>query len=272
MEALMKIMSKFGITPKEAEALNGAIVEALRAGPMTRPELIQQILPKVGKKIKTYRAYVWSIQLFRAALVEGLICYGPERGHKTTFVRADQWLPKQTAVDEQKAKQILLRRYLGAYGPATLQDFSRWSGISMKEAREVWGSLHEELMDISIEGKKASILRGDFKKLANADLARPCVRLLPSFDPYLLGHAEKNHLIDDCHYKRVYRNAGWLSPVILHNGRAIGTWSYARREGRWSLTVEPFEKFSKMIHAQVEEEAASLGAFLETSWEIRFRT
>ena len=56
----------------------------------------------------------------------------------------------------------------------------------------------------------------------------------------------------------------------LLNGRVIGIWSYARRGKGLSLEVELFEKLSKTIHAQIEEEAASLGGFLETSWEIRF--
>ena len=90
------------------------------------------------------------------------------------------------------------------------------------------------------------------------------------FDPYLLGHAEKDHLVDGPYYKRVYRNQGWISPVVLWNGKAIGTWSSARRGKRLSLQIEPFEKFSRMMRARIEEEAAGWGSFLETPWEIQF--
>ncbi len=108
MEALRRIMSRFGITQNEADGMTGAVVEALRAGLMTQRELTEQIKSKVGKKARKWMELVWSV--FRPALVEGLICYGPDRGQEVTFVRVDQWLPKQKEVDEQEAKQALLRR------------------------------------------------------------------------------------------------------------------------------------------------------------------
>jgi hypothetical protein len=271
VDALRRIMSKYGgITQKETEVLNGLVVEVLRDGPMTQRELTEHIMPKVGKKIRTYMKLAWSIQLFRPALVEGLICYGPERDKKATFVRVDQWLPKHQEVPALEAKQILLRRYLRTYGPATLRDFSKWAGMSMAEVSSVWGSIKEELSEVSIEGKKGFILNKDYEQLADSDLGDQIVRLLPHFDPYMLGHAEKNHLIDSTNYKRVYSNQGWILPVILLNGRVIGGWSYTHHGKRWVLMIEPFGKFSKIIYPKIEEEAASLGNFLETSWEIKF--
>lgn len=273
VEALHRIMSRFGITPKEADAMTRSIVEALRNGPMTQPELFEQIVPTVGKRVKKYLDLTWSIQMFRLALVEGLICYGPERNKKAAFVRVDQWLPKPKAIDEHEAKQILLHRYLRAYGPATLQDFSKWTGMPMPEARAVWQSLKEEkeeFIEANIEDKKMWLLREDYRRLANSDLDGQILRLLPHFDPYLLGHADKSHLVGADYYKRVYRNQGWISPVVLLNGRIIGSWSYTRNGKQLSLKIEPFEKFPKKIRAGIEEETASLGDFLETSWEIKY--
>jgi uncharacterized protein YcaQ len=270
VEALRRIMSRFGIAPKEADAMTQLIMDALRAGPMMQPELMEQILPKAGKKLRKYIELAWSIQVFRLALVEGLICYGPERGKKLAFVRVDQWLPKQREVDEHEAKQILLRRYLRAYGPATVQDFSKWAGMPMPEARAVWKLFEEELVEVNIEDKKGWLLREDHRQLANSDHGDQILRLLPHFDPYLLGHADKNHLVKAQNYKRVYRNQGWISPVVLLNGRIIGIWSYTRRAKQLSLEIEPFEKFSKTVHAKIEAEAASLGGFLETAWEVKF--
>jgi hypothetical protein len=225
VEAFMRIMSKFGVTPKEVGRMNEMIVEALRDGSMTQRELTEQILPKAGKKLRAYMDLAWSIQLFRLALVEGLICYGVERNKKAAFVQVDHWLPKQKAIEAKTAQQILLRRYLHAYGPATLQDFSRWSGILMQEAKPIWEALQDDLVEISIEGKRAFILRDDYGELADSELDGQRLRLLPHFDPYMLGHVDKDHLVDPDYYKRVYRNQGWISPVILLNGRVIGAWS-----------------------------------------------
>jgi hypothetical protein len=268
VESVQRIMLRLGITAKEAEALNEAAMEALRAGSLTKGELTERVKPRVGKKVRAAMAQFWNI--FRPAFAEGLICYGPESGKEAIFIRVDQWLPKQKEISETEAQQMLLRRYLQAYGPATLQDFSKWTGLLMKEAKAVWEMLLDELVEVSIEGEKAFLLRDDHGQLANSSHDGQVLRLLPYFDPYLLAHADKKHLVNSSHYKRVYRNQGWISPVILLDGRAIGVWSYTRRAQRWLLEIESFEKFSKAIRAKIEEEAASLGSFLGTLWEIKF--
>ena len=163
VEALRRIMSKFGITQKEFDGMNEAVMEALSASPMTQGELTDQIASKVGKNVRTWMEHVWSVVRLRPAIVEGLICYGPDRGQEVTFVRVDQWLPRQREVSAQEAQQVLLRRYLSAYGPATLQDFSRWTGIPMKEARAVGESLEENwgksVSRIGKDGFSAKIIK-----------------------------------------------------------------------------------------------------------------
>lgn len=270
LEAIWKILSRFGITQKEADSLNEMIRAALADGPKNRSELTAYITPKVGNKIKAFMSKAWSIQIFRQALVEGLICYGPIRDNRETFILVDHWLPEPKYLPEREAQQILLRRYLSAYGPATCGDFCRWSGIPMKDAKQIWNSLHEELTEISVGEQSGFILQEDYKKLTEAIPGKPVVCLLPHFDPYLLGHAEKDHLVDSKYYKRVYRNQGWISPVVLRNGKAIGVWSHNRRGKRAIVEIEPFEKFSNQIRNQIEKEVARLGNFLETSREINW--
>ncbi|MCI0490241.1 MAG: winged helix DNA-binding domain-containing protein, partial [Blastocatellia bacterium] len=254
LREMMRVMSRYGdVTPKEADRVTEAVVEALSSGLMTRRELTERVLSLniVGRKAKVWLEEGWW-GVARQAIVEGLICYGPDRGNETTLVRLDRWLPRQKEVSEMEAQQTLLRRYLGAYGPATLKDFSRWTGIPMKEVKPVWESLEDELVEVSIEDKKGSLLREDYADLKNSFPEGRTLRLLPYFDPYLLGHADKDHLVSSADYKRVYRNAGWISPVVLLDGKIIGTWSYKRRAKSVSLEVEPFEKFSKIVRARIE--------------------
>jgi hypothetical protein len=269
MEAVQRTMSKFVITLRETDKMNIALMDALNAGPMTKRELTKQISPVVGKRLRTWMSHVWNI--FRPAIMEGLICYGPDRGKEATFVRTDKWLSKQREISEEEAKQILLRRYMKAYGPATLRDFSKWAGMSTKEARPVWESLKDELVEVHIEDEKGFILQEDYDELRNSHVDDHILCLLPYFDPYMLAHADKNHLVYSHHYKKVYRNQGWISPVILLNGRVIGIWSYTRQGKRLSLQIEPFQKFSKIIRTKIEEEAERLGSFLETSYEVKYK-
>ena len=65
-------------------------------------------------------------------------------------------------------------------------------------------------------------------------------------------------MLHDRHYKRIYRNQGWISPVILLDGKVIGTWSHERKGKFLEITVEPFEKIPKSLHPLVEAEAKRL--------------
>jgi hypothetical protein len=221
------------------------------------------------KKVKAWMDRVSSP--FSPALTEGLICYGPDRGKETTFVRVDQWLPRHKAISEQESKRVLFRRYLNAYGPATPQDLSYWSGMPMKETRgEVLGLLDGELAAVDIGGKEALILTDDHDELIESRPAKDSVRLLPGFDPYMLGHADKSPLLGPEHYKRVYRNQGWISPVVLLNGGVAAIWSHTRRGKKLSIEIEPLRPISKKIRSLIEEEASSLGAFLDFACELVF--
>ncbi|MCI0596361.1 MAG: winged helix DNA-binding domain-containing protein [candidate division Zixibacteria bacterium] len=268
---MRRVMSYFGVTQKDADGVTEAVVDALSASPMTRRELTERSLSrkKTGKKARAWFEKSWW-GVIRPAMVEGLVCYGPERDGEATYVRVDQWLKKPKSIPEGEAQQMLLRRYLSGYGPATLTDFRRWSGISGTELNKIWESLKKELVEVSIEGKKSFLLRRDYNHLAQSSFDAQSLQLLPHFDPYLLGHSKKDHLVSPARYKQVYRKAGWISPVVLLNGRVIGVWSYTRGAKRLSLKVEPFERFHKTIRPMIEEKAAGLGDFLGTSWEIKF--
>jgi len=267
----LAIMARYGVTEKEAFDARDAVVEGLRCGPMPRRELSKQVLSqiKVGKKARFwFERASWSV--FRQAIVEGLVCHGPSQGQEATMVRVSEWLPKQSKIAEAEAQRILLRRYLSAYGPATLRDFSKWAGLSAPEGKAIGELLKDEYVEVEVENDKALILRRDLEQLQSSALAEDVVRLLPNFDCFLLAHAVTDHLVHARHYKRVYRNQGWISPVVVRNGKVIGVWSTTRRGKQWTLEVEPFERFGKSVRAKVEEEASSLGRFLGSRCEVRF--
>jgi hypothetical protein len=183
----------------------------------------------------------------------------------------EQWLPRFKEIAETEAREILLRRYLRAYGPATPQDFARWAGLPMPQVKSAFAALAEELIEVATPESKAFLLREDEEALRAGKLDAPHLRLLPSFDVFMLGHVAKSHLVDEKNYKLVYRNQGWLSHVILSNGRVAGVWNYGRRGKFWRLEAAPFEKISKAARARVLAEVESLGRFLGVSLRPSFR-
>jgi hypothetical protein len=70
---------------------------------------------------------------------------------------------------------------------------------------------------------------------------------------------------------RIYRKAGWISPVILVDGRIVGVWKYEQKRGKIQVSVEPFADLLASVKAGVEAEAARLGDFLDAPVEISFQ-
>jgi uncharacterized protein YcaQ len=259
-------LARLGGGPNHAESMIRAVMEALADGPRTQQELIARAKSAAKPAMRKWLQYSWSA--LRPAIIEALIIYGPPRGNEVTFVRVDQWLGRPRKIDEEDARRELVRRFLAAFGPATVRDFMKWSGIKAAEARRAWTSLDDELAEVSVDGAPQSVLSRDLAELAD-HAPDGSLRLLPSFDPFLLAHATKDHLIDTQHYKRVYRAAGWITPVVLIDGRVAGIWSLETRGKAVTANVQLFASASRGTRAAIEHEATALAAFLGAKCDVK---
>ena len=269
LAAPLRIMARCGITRMEADDLTGLIMDALSAGPLGRAEVAAFVRPKVSKRVRAWMDKVWSI--VRLPVAEGWICYGSGEGNEVKLIRTDQWLKgKARPMPAVKAQHALLRKYLRAYGPATLQDFSHWSGIPNSEVRLLDELLGDEFVEVAEGGRKSLLHRDDLTHFDVKSSRKPSLRLLPHFDPYLLAHREKDHLLSQAYYKRVYRNQGWISPVVLMDGGIAGVWSYKIQGGKLQVTIEAFGKLAAAARSRISQEARGLGAFLALPVEVAF--
>ena len=262
-------MTRRGLPMEEIDAIVDATHAALEGGPLTRRELGARVSKALGPRARRWVEHGWG-GVVRSACIRGRVCFGPNRGIEVTFVRLKDWLPRPRDVPPEEAGAGLLRRFLHVYGPATVQDFARWADLAAGDARSMWGSVREEIVQVDVEGRLAWALRGDLAALRTASLDGPVVRLLPNFDVFLLGHVDKGHLVDPAHYKRVYRKAGWISQVLLVDGRVAGVWTHRRKGSRLLLAVEPFTPLSRDVREGVEAEAADIGRFLGAACEVTF--
>jgi hypothetical protein len=265
-------------------ALDAAIDAALNAldEPRTRTEIAERASRILGVQVQTYHGGGWGskrrlaavpvghlnypvVDLLHLVAARGVVCYGPPRGSEPTFVRADAYIPRWKDISREQAEEILLRRYLKAFGPATAADFSLWTGMTLREAREIWAREQSRLAPVSVEGWKAELLREDLEELAQPHLEQPVVRLLPYFDTFLLGHKERDHLVPSGQRPSVYRAQGWIAPVVLVNGRVIGVWETSLEKRKLQVRVTKFEPIPQRTAAGIREEALKLGQFLEAS-------
>src|SRR2546427_6530833 len=257
------------------------LVEAMRDGldrPLTRSEIAERISTSLGIQSveKSHRGWGGASTAtgFRIAgkmlsldgivflaCLRGLACFGPPRGAEATFVRPEKWLPDWNDLPVEKAELDLLRRYLRAHGPATVRDFALWTYMTAPDSREIWARLEPDMAPVDVDGRIGWVLREDLPALRRAELEKPVLRPLPSFDSFLLGVEGKSHLVDPAHYKTGYRPHGWLSPVVLVDGRIVGVWSHERKGVRLSVRITPFGRLSPRVRSRIREEADDLGRF-----------
>ncbi len=252
----------FQITPAEFEALMEVVPSVLGAEPMTRKELAAAVAGRLPDHVVAGLTQSWGA-LLKPLARRGQLCFGPPRGGETTLVLPSAWLGEVPDWEPDDAAAELARRYLRAFGPATRGDFVRWAGIEPTRGRVAWTRLAAELAEVSVEGVRCWVLAADLDDLSRAAASVSVVRLLGGFDTLLLGHDDRTHLgVPAALREKVWRKAGWISPVLLVNGRVAGVWSHAGNGRAVTITVEPFGRVDAHARQAVAEEAERVAGFV----------
>ena len=251
-----------GVTLEEIDKITSETRDVLDGRCLTREELAASIVKEagLGSVVKRKMLSGWG-SLLHAAAHRGNLCFGPSQGKNVTFVRPDQWLGKWTEPAGEEAMRALALRFVTAYGPCPVDEFNHWWGVLQRDAGKVFQSIADELEEVEFEGRKTWIRKIDLKQITRLRPTKS-VRLLPSFDPYVMFYNPRDLLVEKKLRTRVFRQlAGWVSPVLLIDGVVAGIWRYKGRSNRVEVTVEPFRSLCANEQDQVEEEAASLGTF-----------
>jgi hypothetical protein len=239
-----------GITEAELDAVTEAIPDALVGDPLTRDELADRVAAITGHAHLGEQLRSGWAAVFKPSANRGLLCQGPPRNGNITFTDPARWLGLDGTggdADPDAAMATVVARFLDAYGPATREDLARWLGVTPKAARLVLAAHADGLAEVRIEGQAAWMTpRG----ADGAAAAGPPdgVYLLPGFDPYVLAPiSHRAHTIPDGHLDQVSRAAGWISPVLLVDGRIAGTWEPETRGTATTVTITPFTKLPAQV-------------------------
>ncbi|GAA4073205.1 winged helix DNA-binding domain-containing protein [Actinomadura miaoliensis] len=231
----------FGATPADLEAIAAVAVDALAGGKaLTRQELTTAIVDKTGSgHLAEVLGSGWGTVLKPLAWW-GVLCHGPSQGARVTFTSPENLPGWRGLPPVEDAARTVIRAFLGAYGPATPQTFDNWltrGGSRKKDLKGWFAALDGELATVEVDGEPMYALAEHADELADTEPSRS-VRLLGGFDPYVLGAGTNaTYLIPAERRSEVSRTAGWISPVVLHEGRVAGTWE--AKDGEVSVT--PFE-------------------------------
>jgi hypothetical protein len=137
--------------------------------------------------------------------------------------------------------EILIRRYLAAFGPATVKDIQMWSGLT--GLNQTIERLRPELVTFhNVQGAELFDLPDAPRPDGNVP-AEP--RFLGEFDNILLSHADRSRILDDRYRSRVCTINGIVRSTILIDGYVAGTWKLIRERKKTVLSIDPFYTLSQ---------------------------
>ncbi|MDQ3660523.1 MAG: winged helix DNA-binding domain-containing protein [Actinomycetota bacterium] len=243
----------------EVEEVAHAMREIANCEAISRPALSEALNDKVVDSLRGWCERCKSRHvregLFRKASLQAGLELDPAAASPTMFRPSGIHLPAMP--DREQARAELARRYIHLIGVARPADLAAWLGYKPGDVRATWNLIAKELTPCDVAGKRRWALSSDVESLSDAT-RRGGAKLLPPFDPYLLGDRSLV-VLEREHQRRLWR--AQVSPgAILVNGEIVGTWRSRMSGSELHVTLNPFPGLGAMETKGLEREAAEIAA------------
>jgi hypothetical protein len=231
----------------DLDALGSAVRDELAAGPLRQAELTKRLISR-GFPSRAATAPGIHVDLVRVP-PSGTW----ERRRADLYAVADGWLPP-SPVTEEEGLAHLVRRYLGAFGPAPARDIAGWMGVAVSLINPILSGL--DLREYR-DADGGTLLDLPDAPLPDPDTPAP-VRFLPTWDAMLLVHARRTGVLPEAYRPRIFNTKAPHSfNTFLVDGHVAGTW---RSDGQ-RIELTPFEALPADDRRALDDEAERLAAF-----------
>lgn len=212
------------------------IRDALQGGGQLTRSAIMRLLEGAGISPKGQRGYhiLWYLAQ------TGFICLGPLQDKEQTFVLLDEWVPAPRRVGRDEALAELATRYFASHGPATVDDFATWAGLTLADARAGHAAARPGLRSEK-RGAKEYWSAASTPDHESHDTSG--MYLLAGFDEYLLGYKDRGDVLAPEHAGKVVPGGnGIFFPIIVIGGQVVGTWKRTLKRNGVAITLRPFSR------------------------------
>jgi hypothetical protein len=232
---------------------NAVLAKALRDGQqLTRAELAS-VLRQAGIEGSGLRL----IYLIGGAELEGIICSSARRGKQFTYALLDDRVPSTRTLERDEALAELTRRYFTSHGPATEEDFMWWSGLTRTDIRRGLEMVKQQITHEMIEGRAYWFAASGLPALNSSHVAF----LLPNYDEYIVGYADRSAIFDPSHSNRLdARGNPLFQHTIVVKGRIVGTW---KRMVKKEAVVIETNLFTPLTKAENQSLAVAIQRYCE---------
>ena len=226
---------------------------------LTRAELVDN-LERAGIATDIYRI---SHFLLRAE-IDGISCSGKTTTGKQTYALLAERVPETKKINLDEALARLARRYFTSHSPATLQDFTWWSGLPVTKSRHALEMVKSDFVAEPIGGQT-------FWLTNSFSVPKPAVgvvHLLPAFDEFIISYKERTvSLAHENHTKAVSSN-GIFRPVVIINGQVAGLWKRTTKNKKVVVNTELFQPVDKEHAGLIVKAFNRFGIFVNKKIEI----
>lgn len=192
---------------------------------------------------------------------QGILCFGGRIGKQPSFVLLDEWIPDHRNLSREESLAEIALRYFTSRGPATLSDLIWWTGLTAAEAKQALALSQSGLIQETYQ----SVTYWMSPNISPISL-NDKILLLPPFDEYLIAYADRSAMLGNYTIKDVVPfSNGMFFPIIIENGKLIGTWKRTIQKKSVSIEVSPFILLSKGQQAKIEQAKEEYCRFLSVS-------
>ena len=192
---------------------------------------------------------------------DGFICFGARECKQQTFVLLDEWAPKARRMARDESLAEIAKRYFTGHGPATLQDFAWWSGLTTADATAGLEMTKRLLAQETINGQTYWLASST---PATKD-SSPTAYLLPAYDEYTVAYKDRSAVLDPTYAKQANSGNGIFYPTIVVDGQVVGTWKRTLKKDSLVVTPSPFANLKRAETRAIAEVANRYGKFLRAS-------
>jgi len=184
------------------------------------------------------------------------VCSGARRDKQFTYALLDERAPQARVLPRDQALAELTRRFYTSHGPATVEDFAWWSGLTKADVKLGLELAKPEVVSEVIDGKHYWLPSSPPAAAEHA----PKAYLLPPYDEYTIGYRDHRALLEPPYTDQP--TSVIFNGVVVIDGKIVGNWQRSINNGAVLIESTPFRPFTTAERDAFAAAAQRFGTFL----------